>query len=247
MINGAKLPPSDSAKVVDNLNPSVFGQKMGLSAGGLDKTSIDSVVPVDGGECPQDAIADGASTVMPGWPAYVLQRFIAPGFIALAVFLAMLLAATTLTSPTVQRTSLENIEAQRLSVISTGIRNLYARENNFNGLSNQLLLAGKIIPDDMPVKGSSLRNGWQGNVEVGAASDPSMYAITYSGVPAKACLKLGTGVGAIFKALTINGNVIFAREMGPETHSDSRIINPVEVAAACQLNPKGSSMVFMGL
>lgn len=246
MINGAKVPSSDGVKVVDKLKQGVFGQGMGLSAGGLDKTSTDSVVPVDGGERPHDPVADGASTVMPGWPAYVLQRFIAPGFIALAVFLAMLLAAATLTSPAVQRTSLENIEAQRLSVISTGIRNLYASENNFNGLSNQLLLAGKIIPDDMPVKGSSLRNSWQGSVEVGAASDPSMYAITYSGVPANACLKLGTGFGATFKALTINGTVIFARENGPEAHSDSRIVNPVEVAAACQLDPKGSSMVFMG-
>lgn len=165
-----------------------------------------------------------------------------------AVLVGALVIACLAAFPSIMRTgtSLENVEAQRLSVISAGIKNLYASRDDFNGLNNQLVLAAKIIPDDMPVQGGFIRNGWQGDVAIVPGRDPSMFAIAYSGVPAKACLKLGTGIGADFKSLSIGGVVIFERKAMPDGRSDFDPIDPVKVAAACQLHPEGSSMVFMG-
>lgn len=147
--------------------------------------------------------------------------------------------------PKVQATSRAKAEAEHLTFISGGIKNLYATAKNFGTAGanlNQVLLNAKIIPDDLQVSGATINNTWGGNVVVAVDSTPLRYTITYTNVPTAECSKIGTTVAANYLKLTINGATIFDRTAGSTGAAD---IDPALVAANCA-GSTGSTMVFTG-
>lgn len=162
-------------------------------------------------------------------------------------FIAGALVLAFVTYPKVQATNRANVESQHLSVISTGVKNLYATAKSFTGISNQVLLNAKLIPDDMRVAGDVISNVWEGTVKVAVADPVSKYTITYTGVPAAECAKLSTGVAVNFMKLVVGTTTIFDRTAGTGADSGGTVdINPATVTTACSTTPNGTDMVFTG-
>ena len=162
-------------------------------------------------------------------------------------FIAGALVLAFVTYPKVQATNRANVESQHLSVISTGVKNLYATAKSFTGLTNQVLLNAKLIPDDMRVAGAVISNVWEGTVTVAPATPVSKYTITYTTVPPAECAKLATGVAVNFMKLDIGGTNIFDRTAGANGAAGGSVdINPAIVTATCNAAPDGSTMVFTG-
>lgn len=162
-------------------------------------------------------------------------------------FIAGALVLAFVTYPKVQATNRANVESQHLSVISTGVKNLYATSKSFATVSNAVLLNAKLIPDDMRVAGAVISNVWEGTVEVAAANPVSKYTITYTGVPAAECSKLSTGVAVNFMKLVVGTTVIFDRTVGTGADSGGTVnIDPALVTTACSATPNGTTMIFTG-
>lgn len=167
----------------------------------------------------------------------LIELLLVIGFIAGAMVLAFV------TYPKVQAANRANAEAQRMIVISGGIKNLYGTAHNYQTLTNTVLLKMKAIPDDMQsdVATGSITNAWGGAVVIGP--DPSeklRYQISQDGVPRSECAKLGTSVAVNFVKLAVNGVSIFDR-----TASGGSIdIDPSKVAEACKDGSR-NTMVFV--
>lgn len=165
-------------------------------------------------------------------------------------FIAGALVLAFVTYPKVQATNRANVESQHLSVMSTGIKNLYATAKSFTGISNQVLLNAKLFPDDMRVNSTAaagVSNVWEGTIDVAAATPVSKYTITYTGVPAAECAKLSTGVAVNFMKLVVGTTIIFDRTAGTGADSGGTVdINPATVTTACSTTPNGTTMIFTG-
>lgn len=168
-------------------------------------------------------------------------------------FIAGALVLAFVTYPKVQATNRANVESQHLSVISTGIKNLYATAKTFGGanpISNQVLLNAKLIPDDMRVNSTAaagISNVWEGTVDIAPAAVQSKYTITYTLVPPAECAKMATGVAVNFMKLDVGATTIFDRTAGVGGSSGGSVdINPALVTTACSAAPGGSTMTFTG-
>lgn len=166
----------------------------------------------------------------------LIELLLVIGFIAGALVLAFV------TYPKVQATNRATLESQHLTVIASGIKNLYSTTKNFGTLENKTLIDSRIIPDDMAVDGEEIRNVWSGDVEI--VADPASnlrYQITYSGIPAAECVKLATGVATNFIRVTLNGAspAIFDRVSDPVVD-----IDPAAITEGC--NNATNELIFIG-
>lgn len=137
------------------------------------------------------------------------------------------------------------LESKHLSELSTGVRNLYAAEKSFAGVSNKTLLNANLIPDDMRIAGDVVGNVWDGTVAVAPAASVSKYTITYTNVPPSECARLSMGVAANFLKLVVGATTIFDRTAGTSANSGGKVnIDPATVAAACRTAQNGIDMIF---
>lgn len=135
-----------------------------------------------------------------------------------------------------------NAEAHNIGQISAGIKNFYAARAHYAGVDNDILLQARIIPERMVGGGSSIINEWKGAVVAVEGAERGTYSISYDGVPAKSCALLVTLASEGFISASIDGALIFERE----NYQRPVEIDLVKLAAACALNPKGSTLVFSG-
>lgn len=161
-------------------------------------------------------------------------------------FIAGALVLAFVTYPKVQATSRANVESQHLIAISTGLRSLYATARSFEGVGNRVMIDAKLVPDDMRVVGDVIYNVWDGTVSTVVANHVERYMLTYTNVPAAECVKIATGAGVNFLALTIGDYTIFDRAygVGYDDTGGGVTIKPELAAQACQANPNGNTMVF---
>lgn len=134
------------------------------------------------------------------------------------------------------------LESKHLSELSTGVKNLYAAEKSFAGISNRMLLNANLIPDEMRIAGDVVSNVWEGTVAVAPATHVSKYTITYTNVPASECVKLSTGVAANFMKLVVGATTIFDRTAGAD-RGETVKIDPGTVTTACSAS-NGIDMIF---
>lgn len=168
----------------------------------------------------------------------LIELLLVIGFIAGALVLAFI------TYPKIQATSRANTTSQQLTVISAGIKNLYATAKNFNSLTLDVLNNAKLLPEDMATIGApitSLSNVWGGDLVISPANGDRHYIIALTAVPKAECVKLGTGVSTNFLKLHIDaaggapaagavaGDLIFDRTIA----SDSVDIDPGVVTTKC--------------
>jgi len=170
----------------------------------------------------------------------LIELLLVIGFIAGALVLAFV------TYPKVQATNRANVEAQHITVFAGGIKNLYSTAQNFNSLSNTVLLNAKVVPDDLQINAPTINNIWGGTITVAptpaAGGGPLTYTITYTQVPSSECTKLATSVSVNFLKLVINSDgPLFDR-----TASGGNVnIDPATAAASCNA-VNANTMTFTG-
>jgi type II secretory pathway pseudopilin PulG len=160
----------------------------------------------------------------------LIELLLVIGFIAGALVLAFV------TFPKVQAASRANTESQHITTLVAGIKNLYATAQSYSSLTNSVLLAAKVFPDDMQVSGSTVNNVWGGTVAVTPTAGPSggtnlAYLITYQGVPQNECNKLATGVASNYLKETVAGTTVMDKTASTQVN-----IDPGVVAAQCSGN-----------
>lgn len=166
----------------------------------------------------------------------LIELLLVIGFIAGALVLAFV------TYPKVQATNRANVESQHITILSGGIKNLYSTAQNFQTLSNNVLLNAKIVPDDLQVSAGTINNIWGGAITVLPATNPLTYEITYTSVPSSECSKLATSVAANFLKLVINtSSPLFDRT----TSGGNVSIDPAAAATSCN-SSSANTMVFTG-
>lgn len=168
----------------------------------------------------------------------LIELLLVIGFIAGALVLAFI------TYPKIQATSRANTTSQQLTVISAGIKNLYATAKNFQSLNLDVLNNAKLLPEDMATIGSpitSLSNVWGGDLTISPANGNRHYIVALTSVPQAECVKIGTGVSTNFLKLHIDpagaapaagavaGDLIFDRTIAGDTID----IDPGIVTAKC--------------
>ena len=91
-----------------------------------------------------------------------------------------------------------NKTAEQISHIATNIRNLYAQQTTYKGLTTSTAIDMGVIPSDMAsFSTSSVKNQFNGESWVGAAltsynEDYKYFAIVYEGLSKNACMTLST-------------------------------------------------------
>jgi len=94
---------------------------------------------------------------------------------------------------------------QNLSTFRLDVKNLCKGEPDFTGLTTAIAVKNKIVPDGMLKSGGTVRNGWNGNVDVAAGTDPTTFTITYNNVPEYACVKMASFQAESWESITVNG------------------------------------------
>lgn len=142
----------------------------------------------------------------------LIEILLVVGFIALAS-----VGIYTIYSK-VQVGSQANTESRNLDTIRAGVKTLYASKNNFATVTNTVVNAARITPDNMKTSvastDGSITNAFGGEVTVlpvslGSGTNNG-FEITYNAVPGPVCAKLLTGGGGQFDRVTVGGTVVKA-------------------------------------
>ncbi len=174
----------------------------------------------------------------------LIELLLVIGFIAGALVLAFI------TYPKVQATSRANTTSQQMTLITAGVKNLYATAKNFGSLNLTVMENAKLLPDDMARVGgstiTSLSNVWGGDLLLAPTNSNRHFTITLTSVPQAECVKLATGIATNFIKLGIGsgsgaaeGN-IFDRTV----ETDAVDVDPGRVTIACAAQAGGSTMIF---
>ena len=140
----------------------------------------------------------------------LVEILLVVGFIALAS-----VGVYTIYSK-VQLSSGATTESRNLDTIRAGIKQLYGANHNYGTLSNTVVNAGRITPDNMKTAPNStdsvITNSFGGVVTIAPANlgggTNNGFSITYNGVPAGVCTKLVSTGGSQFDQVTVAGTVV---------------------------------------
>ncbi|MBU6235122.1 MAG: prepilin-type N-terminal cleavage/methylation domain-containing protein [Alphaproteobacteria bacterium] len=102
---------------------------------------------------------------------------------------------------------------RQLQTLKQQVQQAYQGEASYGTTANAdltaTLQAMRMLPPDMPLNGTTLRNGFSSTTTVTAGAATSQFVITYNGVSRNACVKMGqtytTANASDFVSLTING------------------------------------------
>ena len=137
-----------------------------------------------------------------------------------------------------------NQVVDQVSMIVTNIRTLYAQQMDYNGLNNLTATNMGVIPEELINKSAStgsslyetvsLRNGFQGNVFVGAdisraseATSKTAFIVEFQGLSRDACVAIatsdwGSGSSSGFIGLSVKNSALTESGDGPA--SDTNLI-----------------------
>lgn len=161
----------------------------------------------------------------------LIELLLVIGFISGALVLAFV------TYPKVQAQNRANVENQHITIMASGIKNLFSTAQNFGSINNTMLIAANVIPDDMTKEGAVISNTWGGGVVIttdidsGSATNKKLrYQITYDGIPSVECTKIATGVSSNFLVALIGTTKIMDRIANANGVTQ---IDPGTVITAC--------------
>lgn len=121
----------------------------------------------------------------------------------IAVFIIAIAAAAKMALDWKERSDF----ALELNTMSTSIKNKFAGQGNYAGLSNTVVIKGDLAPKKW-IAGSNLVTPWGGNVSVLPANSNSQFTITLSDIPEKACTALGESESFAWQSIRINSSEI---------------------------------------
>lgn len=118
----------------------------------------------------------------------------------------------------VQEGAMANTESRNLDTIRAGVKTLYGAKNNFASVTNIVVNAARITPDNMKTSVTStdgvITNAFGGAVTIApvslGAGTNNGFEITYEAVPGPVCSKLLSGGGGQFDRVTVAGAVVKA-------------------------------------
>jgi PilS N terminal len=97
-----------------------------------------------------------------------------------------------------------NRAQEELTAISTGVRRLYMSQAGAFGTGNMnaQLATAKIFPSTLAVSGETVRNSWNGEVNV--VGNTTVFDISYANVPQEVCIELMSATSQ-FISVAANG------------------------------------------
>ena len=102
-------------------------------------------------------------------------------------------------------------ETVKLQDLSSSILSSYNSSTNFNGISNQTLLADNVVPPSLKGENGAIVSGWGNNIRViatdivenGNTISNAGFIINYENVASKNCVNLVTNAGKDFSSIKI--------------------------------------------
>lgn len=141
-------------------------------------------------------------------------------------------------------------ESEKLNDLSTSILNSYASSTNFAGLTNETILADKLVPATMRGSNGTILSGWGTPVRVlatdvvenGATISNAGFLITYEQLSSSNCLALVNNAGTRFNSIKIEN-----QEVGIGVKQDkglvSQLCNRSNGASVQFIHTKASALV----
>jgi type II secretory pathway pseudopilin PulG len=104
-----------------------------------------------------------------------------------------------------------NESVGQLAAIQQAVRSLFAGQSSYLDLTTAVVAESRLLPNKMVGAGSTLRNSFNGTIEIlpsGGSTTPadSMFSVRYTNLPVEACrrmatMDLGTGLYAVVVAV----------------------------------------------
>ena len=157
----------------------------------------------------------------------------------LAVIAIAVVAMVRVMGSNSDKTNAHNMVSDISSLVQN-IRSAYGSSNNgYTTLNNQSAIDMKLVPGDLPINGSTIKNQFQGGtVTIAAGANNDNFIITYTNVPASVCnIVVTTLGGASFSNITINSAIVY------DTTSQV-VLDPAAVGSACSANKDQASILF---
>lgn len=147
--------------------------------------------------------------------------------------------------PKVKANADANVENNNLITLQAGIKTLFRSKSNFSGVSPRVAIDAMIAPSKM-IADNQLVNSWKGQVGInavnlnnlGSGGGADAFSISYSNVPAEACIKLALGTGSSFDAISI---------IGASSWIKAKISDEIDiekVTTACKKGGQYNMMIF---
>lgn len=169
----------------------------------------------------------------------------AQGFSLLEILLVLGIAAALIIAafvvyPKVQAANRAQAEEQNIAAIAAGVRGLYAGSSNYASISNQVLLNGKVFPDNMvAADGATVTNVWGGILVVLPSTNVTNgFNIQETGVPQVECAQIVTSAGNNFTYIALNG---------AQVKTSVKALDPGTIASTCASGGSQNSIQFEGL
>ncbi len=133
--------------------------------------------------------------------------------IAVVIGIIILVGAFIVAGQVLSNNRLSNAETD-IASIEGGVKQLYAGQGNYNGLTNQVAVNAGVFPVDMVGTGTPV-DSWQGAVTLEPGTDVSAnyggdFAIQMANVSQSACIKLATYQYGSWVAFSINGTSLYS-------------------------------------
>ncbi|MCL7713221.1 type 4 pilus major pilin [Stenotrophomonas mori] len=177
--------------------------------------------------------------------------------LVLAIIAALAVAAF-IVYPRVQAGRNASYEAQVLSSAQAGVKALFTT-NNYAKLSKAAAFNAEIFPANMNLSETSIKNQWDGEVEVGPSTAKGAAAtatgntpvryfrFVYRNVPADVCIRLAGAAVQNFGTVLIDKANGGAGEIVQDLYSPANVpLNEAEIAKNCKAAAQvGASITFV--
>ncbi len=123
-----------------------------------------------------------------------------------------------------------------VSAITQNIKSAYISSSSaYNNLSNSVAIDLKVIPNNLVINGSNIKNQFPGGeVVIEADSSADFFTVTYTKVPSAVCMMVITQMGgASFQSIKVDGTVVYDA-------INNIPLKVEEVGAACKNNNQTS-------
>jgi len=156
----------------------------------------------------------------------------------LAIVAILALGALQLIT-TVNQARLGSQAANELNTIQQAVRSLYGSQSNFAGISSEVLVSTKAVPQSM-VSGTGLKHAFTGAITIepaaAASGANSGFEVTFEGLPQDVCVKM----------LTADlGRGVYAAGVGTMVGQDAGLpLTPAAAALQCNSTYNNVAWVF---
>lgn len=164
-----------------------------------------------------------------------------------ALELMMVLAVVAVATVTVIKTMGSNSDKQHanqmvgnVGTMISNIRNAYSSSNKgYATLTTEAAINMKVIPQDLRIDGTKIKNQFQGGtVEVAAHNSGEAFTIIYTNVPQAVCTSVVNSLGgSSFLSIDINSKVVFDA-------NGQKPLDATDVATACKAGGEKSKIIF---